>query len=106
MTEKKLSIAERDRRLTEYGWCRGITHFWQRNGTPILREGRFYVINLYCPSCGSIRKTKIDSGGNLAGHAHSYKYPDDYKVPGLRHSKREGRMYALLKGAKEPWRTS
>jgi hypothetical protein len=99
-TEEKISPVERDRRLQKWGWCRGIVHFWDRNG-PIQRVGNVYRITLRCLTCDAQRITDIDTRGHLK-HNHRYtNRPEDFSTPGHRVTRSDVRALVFIKGPKE-----
>ena len=59
--------------------CRLLGHAWDY--TTVLREGPFYVQEMACMRCGTVRRQKIHARTGEP-HGNSYQYVADYRVPG------------------------
>lgn len=71
--------------------CRDIGHQWRlyyqkKHGSNIVRQ-------MYCPSCKTNRKTKINRYGEVV--SNSYDYTDGYLIQGL--GRLQGRTKSMLR---------
>jgi len=71
--------------------CRDIGHQWRLYYQH--REGSVIVRKMWCPSCKTNRKTKINRYGEVV--SNSYDYDDGYLIEGL--GRVQGRSKALLR---------
>ena len=59
--------------------CRLLGHAWDY--TNVLRDGVFYVQEMKCLRCPTVRRQKIHARTGEP-YGNSYTYPDNYRVPG------------------------
>lgn len=71
--------------------CRDLGHDWRLYYQ--RREGAVIVRKLYCPSCKTNRKCKINRYGEVV--SNSYDYDDGYLIEGL--GRVQGRSKSLLR---------
>lgn len=75
----------------QYLQCRDVGHSWRIYYQK--REGSVVVRKLWCPSCKTNRKTKINRYGEVV--ANSYDYADGYLLEGF--GRIQGRTKSLLR---------
>lgn len=93
----RISAKEAEDRLLRYGWCRGVTHFWDKNG-PIEVDGRTYKVSLKCQHCGTERVAQVAQNGALIGGTYTYRTPKDYRTPGFNAQRADLRRMLFVQG--------
>lgn len=71
--------------------CRDIGHSWKLYYQ--RKEGAYIIRKMWCPSCKTNRKTKINRYGEVV--ANSYDYDDGYLIKGL--GRVQGRSKSMLR---------
>jgi len=93
--KSKLTKEQAADRIKTHAWCRGVGHWWQKDG--LARDGFTYIVKLICRHCGCRRATRVDVQGAWTSKQHNtYKYPGDYQTPGYKADRGMARAAAFF----------